>query len=146
MPETVQMLCSACGKACQDGSYYFKDGKATCIHCAVASLSVPEARALSHDAERKKAESVAAAAKREAERQGTPLCEATKLCAELEVEARKVALTFVRQAAKVVEPVISNSATGTDNLGRCTLDAAERFIKMAERLDLMADKLFARRD
>lgn len=132
MDSTLSLNCSTCLKPCVDGQYYFKDGKATCISCAVAAIPVPEAKALAHDAERKKAERMPQA-------QGTPLTEATKLCAELEVEARRVALSFVREAAKVV-------TTDPQNCPRGTMDSAERLIKMAERLDLMADKLFARRD
>ena len=127
MDSTVTpLLCSVCSKPCVDGSYYIKEGKATCIQCAVVGIPSPVAQALANDAERKKAE-------RE------PLPQTLEAAHALEALARKLATTMLENAARIVE--VEPPALLTKE----HIDAAEHLVRMAQALDILADKVFARR-
>lgn len=134
--------CDLCGNAVQDGSYYQKGEVKTCVACA-AAMTPDQARALAHDQMRKASEH-AGRGNGLPKRTGD---EAAKLCQELEVEARRLAVDLIRSARTLASPVAISAegrAIEVKPAPKDDLDAAERMVKLAAQLDLLADKVLAR--
>ena len=122
------ILCAGCGRPCVEGSYYFKDGKALCLTCGIGS---PVAEALAHDE-----------ARRRAERLPPPVPPENKEAArKLEEVARKLAVLMLERVGQIA---LKEGFKGADVLDEKVLAEAERLVKLARDLDLLADKVFAR--
>lgn len=122
---TILMTCDACGKLCADGTYYFKEGKAMCVACTVQGIPSPTAHALAHDAARKQAERA-------------PQPQTLEAAHALELLARRLAVKALEKAEQRVQMIPLDPASTS------ALDDAERLVKLASDLDIIADKVFAR--
>lgn len=136
------MQCSKCGAAVQEGYYYVKEGKVVCIGCVVSCQ--PSAKAFIDDDARKQAEKLAY--KRPSE---SLMLEATaRRMAMLAMQEAERALNKM-QAANLQEPsripaeAVQASVAASAKSAAALADA-ERLVKLAQQLDTLADKLFAR--
>jgi hypothetical protein len=121
--------CSRCGKVVEEGRFYLKDSSVVCISCAVSGPLLSQT--LLHDQAHKEAVRSAAA---------LPAVSGEKVAARLEELARKLAVTMLERAERTLEAALPVSSQGG-----AAVAEAERLVKLARDLDVLADKVLVRR-